>query len=225
MGKDKKLVPVFMPSLSAILVNAEDMKGDPLDENEVLAIRDKASCIMMEVDHAEAMDKSRGYSDIDPENCWYDWQMLRREMGRKPDVDPGARFSFVRSEDEEYRKSINEAQGTLDSFRNMIHSDKRELFPMVKVLLTEPNYRAHMWLLVREVNGSAFTGEIFELPHDFKEYKVGMRIEVPEREVQDWMINDNGTLFGGYSLRYSRSKMSDSEKLEFDRHIGVENYA
>jgi hypothetical protein len=38
--ESQDLVPYFMPSLSAILVNAEDKKGSPLEYDEVVEIRD-----------------------------------------------------------------------------------------------------------------------------------------------------------------------------------------
>jgi hypothetical protein len=38
--------------------------------------------------------------DVDPENCWYDFQMLRRELGRRPDVDPGARVRHFARDDQ-----------------------------------------------------------------------------------------------------------------------------
>ena len=82
-----------------------------------------------------------------------------------------------------------------------------------------------MWLVVRSDNKSSFVGEIFELPSEFKEFRVGQTIEITDDEVQDWMINDDGTLYGGYSLRYSRSKMSVADREAFDRHVGVEKYA
>lgn len=37
---DEQLVPVFIPALGAILVMAEDQKGEPLTYDEVLTIRD-----------------------------------------------------------------------------------------------------------------------------------------------------------------------------------------
>ena len=84
-----ELVPVFMPALSALLLQAEDLKGSPLTPDEVMAIRDNANCAMTKHTVAEELNHSRGYVDIDPENCWYEWQYLRRELGRKPDLDPG----------------------------------------------------------------------------------------------------------------------------------------
>lgn len=102
---DEELVPVFMPALSAVLLSAEDQKGEPLTYDEVIRIRDASPCIMMRVDHVQKMAESRGYNDIGPENCWYDWQHLRRELGRKPDLNPGPRLNQIRSADPEYQKN------------------------------------------------------------------------------------------------------------------------
>ena len=40
----------------------------------------------------------------------------------------------------------------------------------------------------------------------------------------DWMINDEGTLYGGFTLRYQRAKLAPEERPAFDEHIGVVQY-
>jgi hypothetical protein len=55
-----KLIPVFIPSLGALLLAAENKKGSPLTEQEVLRVRDQASSIMMERKDAVLMTKTRG---------------------------------------------------------------------------------------------------------------------------------------------------------------------
>jgi uncharacterized protein YegJ (DUF2314 family) len=224
MGNEE-LVPLFIPALCALLQNMEDKKGSPLNKDEVLSIRDGAAVMMVTKEHFEAMAGSRGYADIDPENCWYDWQMLRRELGREPDLDPGARFSFVNKDDDEFQATIVVAQDTLGKFRGLLADSADKKFPLVKALLSEPDYRAYIWLSVVSHDSDGFVGEIFELPAEFKKYSVGTRLEVPDSEVQDWMVNDEGTLYGGYSLRYSRSRMTDAEMVAFDKHVGVDSYA
>lgn len=82
MADDQPLVPVFMPALAPLMIEAEEIKGAPLTEAEVLRIRDHALCVMTPLDVARAMVESRGYEDLDPENCWAEWQALRRELGR-----------------------------------------------------------------------------------------------------------------------------------------------
>ena len=225
MSNNKDLKPVFIPALSAILLNAEDEKGSPLTNNEVIEIRDSAAVIMMEEIDAEKMVESRGYDDLDPENVWYDWQMVRRELGRKPDIDPGTRFSFVNT-DSEFQKTIIDARNTLKRFRNLIEKKSSDnLFPLVKTEISDSSYKAFMWLYVVDFNSDKFIGELFEVPTEFTEFSVGDRFELSENDVLDWMINDNGTLHGGFSLRYQRDNMTSTEREKFDNHIGITELA
>jgi hypothetical protein len=69
IGAYMRKVPVFIPALGTLLIHAEDLKGEPLSYGEVIRIRDKAACIMMRTEDARKLDESRGYRDIDPENC------------------------------------------------------------------------------------------------------------------------------------------------------------
>lgn len=223
---DEALVPLFMPALCTLLIHAEDAKGSPLDEAEALAIRDQAAVIMVSPDALAAMAEKRGYADIDPENCWHDWQMLRRELGRKPDLDPGARFTFIGDDDDAFRDTIVQAQQGLDAFRDqlsrVIDSGATAL---VKTLVQDPGYRACLWLVVVSHDNDGFIGEIFELPGDFSEYALHDRITVRNADVMDWMVNDDGTVHGGFSLRLARARLAPAERDAFDRHIGVDVYA
>ncbi|SHH20171.1 DUF2314 domain-containing protein [Massilia sp. CF038] len=221
---DEALVPLFIPALCVLLISAEDAKGSPLTEAEVLKVRDGAGVMMVAQDRIETMAESRGYNDLDPENCWYDWQMLRRELDRKPDLDPGIRVAYVSREDDDYQATIVAARGSLGSFRQMLADTSTTKYPSVKVLLEEPDHRAYIWLSVVAHDNDGFVGEIFELPREFKTYSLAARVNVRNDEIQDWMINDEGRLHGGFSLRYARARMSDIEKAAFDEHVGVHTY-
>jgi len=72
------IIPV--PALVAVLLNKEKEKGSPLTENEVIEIRDNAACIAMQQHALDAIEKSRGYQDIDPEQVWEQWQVARTEL-------------------------------------------------------------------------------------------------------------------------------------------------
>ena len=74
----KKLV--FIPSLVAILIDAEKTKGSPLTENEVISIRDSSTTMEIALELLPTFEESRGYRDIDPENCWNEWQEIRIEF-------------------------------------------------------------------------------------------------------------------------------------------------
>ncbi|GAA5496362.1 hypothetical protein Rhal01_02545 [Rubritalea halochordaticola] len=215
-----ELIPMFTPLLSALLTSKEDAKGSPLSEDEVLDIRDNAIAIMVRKSDYERM----GRRDLDPENCWYDWQMLRRELGRQPDLDPGTKVTFSPS-DSGIEASIATAQGTLDHFIQLIGQFGYAAFPSVKVYIEDGEARINMWLSVEEILPDGFGASFFEVPTTFQSIKMGDRFRIPRAEVQDWMIHENGTLHGGFSLRVQREHMSDTEKAEFDQHIGAERYA
>lgn len=224
--ESQNLVPYFMPSLSAILVNAEDKKGSPLEYDEVIAIRDKSTCIMMEIADAKKMDESRGYIDLDPENIWHTWQMLRRDMGRKPDIDPGPSFAQIDSSSDEYKETIREARISLPDFKDMLPSDGSPRFEaMVKIRLSDGDNSAFIWLANTRLVGDEFAAEIFEVPQFLKNKEIGQSFNVSSDELIDWMVNENGILYGGFSLRLHRSNLSIDEQKAFDEHVGVSKYA
>jgi hypothetical protein len=75
------LVPVFVPSLASLLMKAESESPHPLTREQVLAIRDAAMVMMLPREVAEL----RGYDDLDPEECWEEWQRLRVTRARPGD--------------------------------------------------------------------------------------------------------------------------------------------
>ncbi|CDX13561.1 conserved hypothetical protein [Mesorhizobium sp. SOD10] len=80
MSDDGKLIIYITPSLVATLLNRERAKGSPLTEEEVIQIRDSCPAIALTREDARRVDESRGYLDIDPENCWEEWQRVRLEL-------------------------------------------------------------------------------------------------------------------------------------------------
>ena len=77
---DDNLLIVPVPALVAVLISKEREKGAPLTEEEVLAIRDGAACIVMTHEQYAAVAAERGYDDLDPENVWDEWQVTRRDI-------------------------------------------------------------------------------------------------------------------------------------------------
>ena len=76
-----------MPPLAVLLAAAEQKKGSPLTEDEVLALRDKAIVMMNRPEVAKTLDDSRGYRDVDPKSPWSDWHRLRAQLGHVWGVD------------------------------------------------------------------------------------------------------------------------------------------
>ena len=80
MSGTDPMIPVFIPSLVSVLLSREKAKGSPLTEAEVLEIRDQGVCMMLRLSEAAKLVKSRGYDDIDPEECWEEWQRVRKDL-------------------------------------------------------------------------------------------------------------------------------------------------
>ncbi len=80
MAQEKK-IHYFTPSLTSILRRAELRKGSALTEAEVLEIKDNSTAIAVTPEIAREMDEKRGHRDIDPDNCWVEWQALRKTFG------------------------------------------------------------------------------------------------------------------------------------------------
>lgn len=78
---DDDLVITFVPPLIVLLLAAERSKGRPLTEDEVLDVRDNATAVVLSRSIAEASAQGRGYDDLDPEQCWEQWQEVRGQLG------------------------------------------------------------------------------------------------------------------------------------------------
>ena len=225
MADGGKLIPVFIPSLGSLLINAEDKKASPLDENEVIQVRNKATVMMMKPADAQKLNERRGYSDVDPENCWHDWQNLRDRLGRKPTLPAGPRFTQIGRADAEFNRTIEHARMTLSVFRKYVASEKNGAVHMLKTQLTEDDKKSYMWLNdARECEGG-FMGNLFEVPRNFTRHHVGQEIFVPSDSVMDWMVNDHGCVHGGFSIRLMRQRKPETEQRQFDQYMGVTSYA
>lgn len=77
---DDDLIITPIPALCLVLMNMEKQKGSPLTEEEVVAARDSAVCMNVSRKVHAAMQKSRGYRDLDLENVWEDWLGFRAWM-------------------------------------------------------------------------------------------------------------------------------------------------
>jgi hypothetical protein len=78
------VVPMFVPALAHLLRQAEQAKGSPLTRAEALQVRDKGTCMMLRAEAALALEDKRGFRDIDPEDCWEEWQALRQALSYAP---------------------------------------------------------------------------------------------------------------------------------------------
>jgi uncharacterized protein YegJ (DUF2314 family) len=132
-------------------------------------------------------------------------------------------FMAIRDSDPEFQQTIRDAQDSLAEFR--LRSDHAGGYPCVKTRITAGEETAFIWLLVVKATRPGFVASVFEIPPEFKGIKVDDEVRVPNGEVMDWMLNQDGVLRGGFSLRYQRSRLPADKRAGFDKHIGVTEYA
>lgn len=69
--------PTFIPPLVTLLAARESQLGRALTRDEVERVRDAAVVMTLELSHARAMERARGYADLEPERAWEQWQIVR----------------------------------------------------------------------------------------------------------------------------------------------------
>ena len=84
---------------------------------------------------------------------------------------------------------------------------------------------ANLWLLVVGLDGADFAGKFVDLPPEFTSFAPDDLVRVGEADVLDWMVNDDGDLHGGFSLRLQRSQLPLEQRAGYDEFIGVRRYA
>ena len=76
--EDDYLEISFAPELLYLLKLKESEKGSDLTEEEVIEIRDNAIGMMIRASMLRKIEQSRGYKDIDPRNCWVEWNEYKK---------------------------------------------------------------------------------------------------------------------------------------------------
>ncbi len=69
---------IFLPSLLYLLEFKYNEKGSDLTEEEVIEIRDNAIGMTIRASVLRKIEQSQRYRDIDPENCWAEWNEYKK---------------------------------------------------------------------------------------------------------------------------------------------------
>lgn len=77
----------------------------------------------------------------------------------------------------------------------------------------------HIWLSDVSFRDGQFHGRVGNEPVDVKGLKLGDEAVVSKEEASDWMIIEDGTLIGGYTIIALRDAMPPEERKEFDAHF------
>ena len=126
----------------------------------------------------------------------------------------------VESEDPEMNAAILEANETLDNFNKGLSNFVADSHAL-KVKFSNSKGIEHMWIGEIKYKDGNYSGILNHDPEYIKEYKAGDKIDIDASKISDWMYLINGKLYGGYTIRVLRDRMSEEEKKQFDEESGM----
>jgi uncharacterized protein YegJ (DUF2314 family) len=158
------------------------------------------------------------------------WKRIKNIFER-PSNEP--LFAQVQKEDTEMLGAYQSAAAALDQFVSFI-CDDRDLTRCVKLRLKDPALSEKLgevryvllWLSnVRIEDNNAFVGVFFETPAELRTwYRPGEYLRFRREEIVDWFVNDQGRLYGGYTMRVQRAWLPENERASFDEYTGVREW-
>jgi uncharacterized protein YegJ (DUF2314 family) len=125
-------------------------------------------------------------------------------------------------------EAVAKAKARLPAFQAALTGfTHRGAFHGVKVHFPHPDGQEglHIWLRVNQYFADLYFSSLIERSPEFVGLKMDETKLVGDDEVEDWMILDRGTLFGGFSFRAIRDQMPEAERVAMDEHMGVTAYA
>jgi len=125
----------------------------------------------------------------------------------------------VPRDDPDMHQAYREARDTVGTFiARLRNPTPTQDYFAVKIRLRGDSGDEYIWLRDVSYDELAFTGEMSSAP-GVPPYKLGDRYRVDKNDIYDWMIVDNGSLVGGYTIRVARRKMSVEDRIQFDERI------
>lgn len=127
----------------------------------------------------------------------------------------------VEGTDKEMNAAIEIANKTLTDFNAALLNPEIEV-KSLKVKFQNQTDSEHIWLSNVEFKDGKYSGVLDNEPEYITEHKIGDKVNVDSKNISDWMYIDNGKLFGGYTIKVLRNRMSDAEKKQFDSESGMQ---
>jgi uncharacterized protein YegJ (DUF2314 family) len=140
----------------------------------------------------------------------------------------------ISQNDESLQKAYRQAAETLPHFIEWIERGGKAIHS-AKLRFRDPDFSAEMgedrflfmWLTTVQYHREEgfFSGVFFEVPKEMQKWhQVGERLGFEGEDVFDWMVLEDGHLYGGFTLRATRDGLPEAERAEYDRYIGVTVY-
>jgi uncharacterized protein YegJ (DUF2314 family) len=135
---------------------------------------------------------------------------------------PPATASPDSAVDEEFEAAVAQAQGTLETVRQALLSPKPSyVYIGLKIRVHGDSTFEDIWTEPVDFYDGAFSTQMVEGVTVSQGYHPTNLVRVPVKDVIDWMIvEEDGTLIGGYTIRLAYRNMTPEEREEFLRITG-----
>lgn len=124
--------------------------------------------------------------------------------------------------EEEFNAAVEKAHSTMDTVRQALLSPKPSYtFIGLKIRVYSDSTFEDIWTEPVDYYNGAFTTQMVEGVTLDQGFHPNNLVRVPVKDVIDWMIvEDDGSLIGGYTIRLAYKYMTPNEQEEFIRITG-----
>lgn len=125
-------------------------------------------------------------------------------------------------EDKDFDAAVAKAHSTLNTVRQALVSPKPSyVYIGLKIRIHNASTFEDIWTEPVDYYNGAFTTQMVEGVTVSQGYHPNNLVRVPVEDVIDWMIvEEDGTLIGGYTIRLAYRNMTPEEREEFLRITG-----
>ena len=107
------------------------------------------------------------------------------------------------------------ARSTLARFRELYARRTAGGTYTVKFPLTQNGATEHIWLQLTSMRDTEFVGLLANDPVNGASYRKGQAMTVPASLVEDWMVNNGGTIYGGYTARVALAQLPKDQQAKY----------
>ena len=147
-------------------------------------------------------------------------EQVDHEAGKIVAREGGPAVHMVSGEDPEMNSAIAQARSTVDTFITSLQNPgQNQTYFSIKAKIVDGEHSEHMWLYDVGFDGNQFQGKIGNNPLNVKNVSPGDDRVLGPSEISDWMIVEDNTLVGGYTIRVIRNRLSDEDRKKFDQDL------
>ncbi len=130
---------------------------------------------------------------------------------------------ILKNEDSEMNIAIENARRTIVDFNKAIISKNPNYynFALKKRFKVGESGGEHIWISNIEYQDNRYYGIVDNLPNSTTEVKLGDTIEIPTKDITDWLYVDKNIVKGAYTTRILRRRITGEERKKMDSESGL----